>query len=74
MYDMRPDRVGWTVYDVETGRPVLLDDLDLVGLDVEVADELVALLNRWDGPTRSTSRTGLSPATSIRGIPRDGAA
>jgi hypothetical protein len=24
MYDMKPDRVGWTVFDVETGQPALL--------------------------------------------------
>ena len=46
MYDVRPDRVGWTVYDVETGRPAVLDDLVLVELDHEAADQLVVLLNR----------------------------
>ena len=46
MYDMRPDRVGWTVYQVETDRPVILDDLVLTELEFEAADELVGLLNR----------------------------
>ena len=46
MYDVRPDRVGWTVYDVETSRPAVLDDLVLVELERETAGELVALLNR----------------------------
>ena len=46
MYDVRPDRVGWTVYDVETSRPAILDDLVLVGLERQTADEVVALLNR----------------------------
>ena len=30
MYDIRPDRVGWIVYDAETGRPAVLDDVALV--------------------------------------------
>jgi hypothetical protein len=46
MYDMKPDRVGWTVYDVETGRAAVLDDLVLIELDHGAADELVVLLNR----------------------------
>ncbi len=46
MYDVKPDRVGWTVYDAETGRPAVLDDLALVELEREAADELASLLNR----------------------------
>ena len=32
-FDMRPDHVGWTVFDVSTGSAVLLDDVELVGLE-----------------------------------------
>ena len=46
MFDMRPDQVGWTVYDVETGKPAALDEVQLVELEHETADELVGLLNR----------------------------
>ena len=46
MYDLRPDRVGWTVYDIDTHRPVVLDGLVLTGLEHKLADELVSLLNR----------------------------
>ena len=46
MYDVRPDQVGWTVFDVETGRAAVLDDLVLIELEHEAADELAALLNR----------------------------
>ena len=46
MYDIRPDRIGWTVYDIKLGRPLLLDGLTLVGLEHEAADELASLLNR----------------------------
>ena len=46
MYDMKPDRVGWTVFDVETGRPALLNGLILIEFEHEDADELVARLNR----------------------------
>ena len=45
---MRPDRVGWTVYDVTDGRTVCLGELPLVGLDQEDANELVDVLNRQD--------------------------
>ena len=53
MYDLRPDRVGWTVYDIDTHRPVVLDGLVLTGLEHKLADELVSLLNRSVyGPSR----------------------
>ena len=45
-YDMRPDRTGWTVFDVTTDKPVVLDDLVLVGLDSDAAHQLVSLLHR----------------------------
>ncbi len=46
MYDMKPDQVGWTVFDVETGQPALLNGLILIEFEYEDADELVARLNR----------------------------
>lgn len=47
-YDMRADPTGWTVYDVATGRPVILDGVVLTGIDYEDADKLVNLLNALD--------------------------
>jgi hypothetical protein len=47
-YDMRPDSVGWTIYDTVTGRPAVLDDLVLVELELEVADDLANMLNSLD--------------------------
>ena len=55
MYDMRADQVGWTVFHVESGRPVKVHDVVLVGLDYGPADEMVALLNR-QGRTRKSKR------------------
>jgi hypothetical protein len=55
MYDIRPDRVGWTVYDIEVARPLLLEGIILTGLEHEAADELASLLNRSvyrSGPRR----------------------
>ena len=46
MYDVKPDQVGWTVFDADTGRPAVLDGLTLVGLEHEAADETAGLLNR----------------------------
>ena len=47
-YDVRPDPVGWTIYDTVTGRPAVLDDLVLVELELEVADDLANMLNSLD--------------------------
>jgi hypothetical protein len=52
-YDMRADRTGWTVYDVVTGRPVVLDDVVLTGISFEDADSLVNLLNALESRDRS---------------------
>ena len=46
-YDMRPDRVGWTLFDVTTGRPVVWDDVPLTGVDLDAAHELLVLLHRY---------------------------
>jgi hypothetical protein len=45
-YDMRPDRVGWTLFDVTTGRPVVWADVPLTGVDLDAAQELLVLLHR----------------------------
>jgi hypothetical protein len=45
---MRADATGWTVYDVATDRPVMLDDVPLTGISFEDADKLVNLLNALD--------------------------
>ena len=45
-FDMRPDRVGWTVFDVSTGRPVTWADVPLIGVDLSTAQELLPLLHR----------------------------
>ena len=71
LFDMRPDREGWTVYETGTGRPALLDDLALVGLDHEAADELVGLLNRAGRPRRP-KRLSDWPLTGVRDRSRSG--
>jgi len=44
-YDMRRDDDGWTVFDVWTGWPAKVAEVEQVGLDIEDADDLVDLLN-----------------------------
>jgi hypothetical protein len=44
-FDLRPDRVGWTVVEVATDRPAALDGVSLVGLSLEDAERLVDALN-----------------------------
>jgi hypothetical protein len=49
-YDMRPDRLGWTLFDVTTGRPVVWEDVPLTGVDLDAAHELLILLHRHLSP------------------------
>jgi hypothetical protein len=51
------------VYDIETGRPALLDDLVLIELEHETADQLVALLNRSGRPRQKRLSSWPVPAT-----------
>lgn len=45
-YDMRKQPNGlWTVYDIFTGQPAWVNGVELRGLDIEEADDLVDLLN-----------------------------
>jgi len=44
-YDMRPDDVGWTVFDTATGRAARVNGVAQTGLDLDDADDLVDLLN-----------------------------
>jgi hypothetical protein len=45
-YDTRRDDLGWTVFDRWTGRVVVLQGADQVGLPWADADDLVERLNR----------------------------
>jgi hypothetical protein len=67
MYDVKPDRVGWTVYDAGSGRAALLDGVTLQGLDHAEADELAGLLNRAVyGPRRKPSSVWPGPPSAAR--------
>ena len=68
MYDVKPDRVGWTVYDTETGRPAMLDGLALVGLEHRDADETAGILNRsvYGARQKPLSRWPLMPSVARR--------
>ena len=44
-FDIRPDRAGWTVFEVTTGTPADVSDVFLVGLPLEDAEEAVNALN-----------------------------
>jgi hypothetical protein len=44
-FDLRPDRVGWTVVETATDRPASLDGMALVGLSLEDAERLVNAFN-----------------------------
>ena len=40
-FDMRPDRMGWSVIEVETDRAASLDGVTLIGLSIEDAEQVV---------------------------------
>lgn len=63
-YDMRADGTGWTVYDVHTGRAVILDDVALTGISFEDADSLVNLLNALE--RQGSARTANPAARPVR--------
>jgi hypothetical protein len=67
MYDVKPDRVGWTVYDAMTGQTAVLDGLLLTELEHAAADEIASLLNRnvYGSRRKPLSRWPL-PASSAR--------
>ncbi|TXN40655.1 hypothetical protein FV227_13950 [Methylobacterium sp. WL119] len=44
-FDMRKDDEGWTVYDIATYEPARVNGVPQTGLSIEVADDLVDLLN-----------------------------
>ena len=71
MYDVKPDRVGWTVCNAETGQPSVLDGVTLTELEYEAADVLACLLNRsvYGARQKPLSRwvlSGLAPASIAR--------
>jgi hypothetical protein len=43
-YDLREDTFGWTVFDIWTGKPVIVHDTPQVGLEIQDADELAEAL------------------------------
>ena len=65
-HDLKPDRTGWTVYDVLEGRSVCLGGVSLVGLSFEDANELVDVLNRQDLEIERQARRLVSEAMKPR--------
>jgi hypothetical protein len=63
-YDMRPDRLGWTLFDVTTGRPVVWDDVPLTGVDLDAAHELLVLLHRRRRAHAARTDAGSSPLSA----------
>jgi hypothetical protein len=45
----RRDDEGYTVFDIWTGWPAKVANVEQIGLDIEGADDLVDLLNLMDG-------------------------
>jgi hypothetical protein len=55
-YDIRQDDEGWTVYDIFTGLPALVQDVPQTGLDMEDADDLADLLSLAERKHRGLHR------------------
>ena len=45
LYSVKPERGGWLVYDVQTGRVLTLDGREQAGLSLEQAEEVADRLN-----------------------------
>jgi len=45
-YDIRPDDEGYTVFDIFTGKPVVIMEVPQVGLDMLGASDLAELLDK----------------------------
>ncbi len=57
-YAPREEHPGmWTVYDVFTGQPAMVDDRIMVGMDIQDADEMADLLNLLDAQRRAEGKT-----------------
>ncbi|GAB4073131.1 hypothetical protein KHC28_00060 [Ancylobacter sonchi] len=44
-YKVRREDDGWTAFDIFTGQPAVVNDVPLVGMDIEEADDIVDQLN-----------------------------
>jgi hypothetical protein len=44
-YDVRSEINGWTVFDIRTGSPAMINDVSQTDLPFEDADDLADLLN-----------------------------
>jgi hypothetical protein len=44
-YDIRSETNGWTVFDIRTGSPAIVNHVPQTGLPLEDADDLADLLN-----------------------------
>ena len=45
-YDIKPDDEGFTVFDIFTGKPVVIMEVPQVGLDIQDASDLAELLDK----------------------------
>jgi hypothetical protein len=55
-YDLRPDREGWTVFDVTTDHPAFFEELPLMGLPLDDAEKAVNALNTIEIKSLSAAR------------------
>src|SRR4051812_43046523 len=66
-FDMRPDRVGWTVFDVSTGRPVTWAEVSLIGVDLDTQAERPNLARR-NVPPRAASCQPAAVSLRLRAV------
>ncbi len=45
-YDIKPDDEGFTVFDIFTGKPVVIMEVPQVGLEIQDASDLAELLDK----------------------------
>ena len=60
-YDVRQAQDGtYAVIDIATGKPVVINDVEQVGLDIQNADEIAESLDNIDYFTRGRGSTAMN--------------
>jgi hypothetical protein len=69
-FDLRPDREGWTVFDVATDTPALLEGFPVIGVCLDDAEQTVDALNRIEIRCQKAARRQVADELLLSGAGR----
>jgi hypothetical protein len=55
LFDITPDRAGWTIFDRERDRPAVVEEQQILAFPREDAKEIADVLSTVPVPTRRSS-------------------